>query len=52
MNIDKFDLEVQEIDIKLKEGIKVATKGTNNALKILPSQRIEGFFVCKLRKNN
>lgn len=50
--IDKFGLEVQEIDIKLKEGIKVATKGTNNALKILPSQRIEGFFVCKLKKNN
>lgn len=48
--IDKFELEVQEININLKEGIKVTTKGEASALKILPSKRIEGFFVCKLKK--
>ncbi len=52
--INNFSLEVMDIDLKFKDGTKASNKGLNKdiekAIKILPSQRMEGFFVCKLKK--
>ena len=53
--IKKFNLEILNINIKLKETIKPCIKGLDKnidkAIKILPSKTYEGFFVCLLRKN-
>lgn len=52
--LNNFKLEILNIDIKLKEGIKASNIGGNKqiekAIKILPSKKMEGFFVCKMRK--
>lgn len=52
--IQNFELEILDIDLKFKESTKASNKGVNKdiekAIKILPSKRMEGFFVCKLRK--
>ena len=52
--IKNFNMEILDIDIKLKEIIKPSIKGLDKriekAIKILPSKTFEGFFVCYLRK--
>lgn len=52
--VQNFELEILDIDLKFKESTKASNKGVNKdiekAIKILPSKRMEGFFVCKLRK--
>lgn len=52
--VQNFELEILDIDLKFKDSTKASNKGVNKdiekAIKILPSKRMEGFFVCKLRK--
>ncbi len=52
--IKKYNLQILDIDLKLKEIIKISSKGLDKnvekAIKILPSKRFEGFFVCLIRK--
>lgn len=54
--IQNFKLEVLDINLKFIESTKASNKGVNKeiekAIKILPSKRMEGFFVCKLKKND
>lgn len=53
--LDNLDLKVVDIDLKIKDGMKafnddVNNKSINNAIRILPSKEMEGFFVAKLIK--
>lgn len=52
--IKKLNMQVLDIDIKIKDAQKASNKGLSKdiekAIKILPSKRMEGFFVCLLKK--
>ncbi len=52
--LQNFTLEVLDINLKFNECTKASNKGVNKdiekGVKILPSNRMEGFFVCKLIK--
>ena len=43
---DNFNIELLDIDLKIKNSIKVMKK----SLKILPNEMQEGFFIAKFRK--
>lgn len=43
---DNFDIELMDIDLKIKNSLTVIKK----ALKILPNEMQEGFFIAKFRK--
>lgn len=53
--INNFDIKLLEINLNIKEAIKGDNTGLNSsidkAIKILPSQNMEGFFVAKIKKN-
>lgn len=52
--IKKYNIEILDISLKLKETIKPYCKGldknVDKAIKILPSKKMEGFFVCLIKK--
>lgn len=48
--IQELNLKLLPIDLELKEAEKGLTKDTKQAIKILPSKNMEGFFVAKLKK--
>ncbi len=52
--IKKLNMQVLDIDMKFKEAHKACNKGLSKdvekAIKIFPSKRMEGFFVCLLKK--
>lgn len=53
--VNNFDIKLLEINLNIKEAIKGDNTGLNSsidrAIKILPSQNMEGFFVAKIKKN-
>lgn len=52
--LSKFDIEIEKIDIDLKNTLKGITKGyreeIKNAIRVLPTKEQEGFFVAKILK--
>lgn len=49
--LDNFDLKILDIDIKITDSLNGSIGKTDNKfLKILPSQKMEGFFVSKFVK--
>lgn len=52
--IKMFDIEIIDINLKIKDSIKAFSKGMDKsiekALRILPSKEQEGFFIAKLKK--
>ena len=52
--LSKFDIEIEKIDIDLKNTLKGITKGYSeeikNAIRVLPTKEQEGFFVAKILK--
>ena len=48
--LENFNLKQEKIDLKVSNSIEISDDKNSNALKILPSQIMEGFFVCKFRK--
>ena len=54
--LSKFDIEIEKINIDLKNTLKGITKGYNeqlkNAIRVLPTKEQEGFFVAKILKKN
>ena len=49
--LEQFDLKLVDIELELREIEKGQTINTKQAIKILPSKAMEGFFVAKLQKN-
>lgn len=52
--LKNFDLQILDIDINVKETLKPTIKNYSKdiakTMKILPSKKMEGFFVCLLQK--
>ena len=52
--LKNFDLEILKVDINVKETLKPTIKNCSvdvaKTMKILPSKKMEGFFVCLLKK--
>ena len=52
--IENLNIEILDIDLKLKDSIKGNAKGLDKlvekSLKVLPNKEQEGFFIAKLRK--
>lgn len=48
--LEQFDLQLWNIEIELKEIQQGQTAHTKQAIKILPSKNMEGFFVAKMSK--
>lgn len=49
--LEQFDLQLLGINLELRDIEKGQTVHTKQAIKILPSKQMEGFFVAKLQKN-
>lgn len=49
--LEQFDLQLLDINLELRDIEKGQTVYTKQAIKILPSKQMEGFFVAKLQKN-
>lgn len=51
--LQNFNLKIQDIKLEIKEaipGVSNTVGDINKSIRILPSQTMEGFFVCKLLK--
>jgi len=48
--LEQFDLQLLDIDLELRDTERGQTVNTRQAIKILPSKMMEGFFVAKLQK--
>lgn len=48
--LKEFNIKLLNIDIELKEGQQGQTANARQAIKILPSKNMEGFFVAKMVK--
>lgn len=49
-DLKEFNIKLLNIDIELKEGQQGQTANARQAIKILPSKNMEGFFVAKMVK--
>ncbi|MCI9087077.1 MAG: RsmB/NOP family class I SAM-dependent RNA methyltransferase [Clostridia bacterium] len=50
--LEQFNLKLLNIELELREIQQGQTESTKQAVKILPSKNMEGFFVAKLKKVN
>ncbi|SHE53747.1 MULTISPECIES: RsmB/NOP family class I SAM-dependent RNA methyltransferase [Caloramator] len=53
--LNNLDIEILNIDLKINGVVEAFTdrydKSISKAIRVLPSKELEGFFVCKIKKN-